>query len=129
MLKNFKNFEFNENSVYNIIIVIFIILGFLYKFIDNFIPPNYIVLVIFLTSKMIFNYKKCTFSYLECKLRKVKREDGLLASLLDYIVDLRNTKYSKFLYILSGFFIINTPFKEMIDFEQLNKFKQNFKNF
>ena len=69
--------EFNEKSVYNIIIIVFIIIGLLYKFIDKHIPPNYIVLIAFCTFKMVFNYKKCTFSYLECKMRKVKREDGL----------------------------------------------------
>ena len=109
--------EFNEKSVYNIIIIVFIIIGLLYKFIDNYIPPNYIVLIAFCTFKMVFNYKKCTFSYLECKMRKVKREDGLLASFLDHVVDLRTSKYSFLLYVLSCFFLINAPFKEMVKFK------------
>jgi hypothetical protein len=117
--------EFNEKSVYNIIVIIFIIIGLLYKFIDNYIPPNYIVLVGFCAFKMISNYKKCTFSYLECKMRKVKREEGLLASFLDHVVDLRTSKYKNLLYVLSGFFLINAPFKEMIKFNNFN----NFNNF
>ena len=110
--------EFNEKSVYNIIIIVFIIIGLLYKFIDKRLPPNYIVLAAFCTFKMIFNYKKCTFSSIECKMRKVKREEGLLASFLDHVVDLRTSKYKVLLYILSFFFLINAPFKEMIDFDK-----------
>jgi hypothetical protein len=121
--------DFDEKSVYNIIVIVFIIIGLLYKFIDNFIPPNYIALVGFCTFKMVFNYKKCTFSYLECKMRKVKREEGLLASFLDHVVDLRTSKYSHLLYILSVFFLINAPFKQMIDYNKLEKIKQKFKNF
>ena len=108
--------EFNEKIVYNIIIIVFIIIGFLYKFIDKRIPPNYIVLVGFCTFKMVFNYKKCTFSYLECKMRKVKRQDGLLASFLDYVVDVGQTPYKYLLYPLSVFFFINAPFNEMVPF-------------
>jgi len=105
--------EFDEKSIYNILILVFIIIGILYKAVDNYIDPSYIVLVIFLTFKMLLNYKKCTFSYLECKIRKVKRQDGILASFLDYIVDLRNSKYKYLLYLLSFLFIINAPFKDM----------------
>ena len=124
-----KNYEFSEKSIYNIIVLVFIIIGLLYKFVDKRIPPNFIVLVVFLTLKMIFNYKKCTFSYLECKIRKVKREDGFLASLLDHVVDLNKTKYIYAIYALSFFFIINAPVKEIFDFEKIESFKKslNFK--
>jgi hypothetical protein len=111
--KSKKDFEVTEYTVYNIIIIVFIIIGFLYKSVDNYIPKNYLVLVAFCTYKMLMNYKKCTFSYMECKLRRVKREDGLLASFLDYVVDLRDTKYRNILYILSFFFLTNLPFNEM----------------
>ena len=109
--------EFDEKSIYNILILVGIIIGILYKAVDNYIDPSYIVLVMFLTFKMLFNYKKCTFSYLECKIRKVKRQDGLLASFLDHVVDLRTSKYSFLLYVLSCFFLINAPFKEMVKFK------------
>jgi len=59
---------------------------------------------------MLFNYKKCTFSYLECKLRNVKREDGFLASFLDHIVDLRNSKQKNVLYGISAVLIMHTEF-------------------
>jgi hypothetical protein len=110
------DFEFGEKTVYNIIIILFILIGFLYKIFDNYLPKNYIILVAFCTFKMAFQYKKCTFSYLECKMRKVKRQDGLLASFLDYVVDVGQTPYKYLLYPLSVFFFINAPFNEMVPF-------------
>ena len=70
--------------------------------------------------KMICNYKKCTFSYLECKIRKVKRQDGYLASLIDHIVDLRNTPHKYILYPIGLFLAINSPFREIVKFKKFN---------
>ena len=100
--------EFTEKSIYNIIIFIYLLIGFLYLFKDRVIPQRYIVLIAFFTFKLIFNYRKCTFSYLECKIRNVKKEDGVLASLMDHIVDLRYTKLKYVLYIISALFIMNS---------------------
>ena len=101
MFKKIKNFEITEKTIYNIIVFIFLTITFLCKFIDNYIPTNFIIFISFFTFKMIFNYKKCTFSYLECKYRNVKREDGFLAGFLDHVVDLRESKYKILLYSLS----------------------------
>lgn len=103
-------FEFNEKSIYNIIIGVYLFIGLLYTLVDKVVPNNYIVLVIFITLKMLFNYKNCTISYLECKMRGVKREDGYLASLLDHAVDLRNSKLKLILYAISATLIMHTEF-------------------
>ena len=40
---------------------------------------------------MIFNLRKCTFGYMECKIRGVKRDKGYINNFLDGIVDHRNS--------------------------------------
>ena len=45
------------------------------------------------------NYDKCTISYLECKIRKVKKEEGYLFNFLNNFIQLRNDKYFIFLII------------------------------
>ena len=101
-------FEFNEKTLYNIIVGVYIIIGLLFVYFDKIVPDQYIILIIYFTFKLLFNYKKCTISYLECKLRHVKREDGYLASLLYHIVDLRNTKFKTLLYVISAILIMHT---------------------
>jgi len=100
--------NFNEKTIYNIIIVIFIFVGFLYVIFDKQIPENYAVIVAFCTFKIISNYRKCTFSYLECKLRKVKKHDGVLASFLDHVVNIRDTNYKYFIYVISAILLVHT---------------------
>lgn len=60
---------------------------------DMEVPQWYVAVLLFAAFKIAVNYKKCTISYIECKLRGVKRERGLLSSLLDGIVDLRDEGY------------------------------------
>ena len=61
------------------------------------------------------NYDKCTISYLECKIRKVKKEEGYLFNFLNNFIQLRNDKYFIFLiiyYIYLNyyyFFLMNNP--------------------
>ena len=106
-MKNF-NFNFTETTVYNIIIVVYLLVGVLYIISEGGVPHNYSVIIIFCILKAIFNYKKCTISYLECRIRNVKRQDGLLASLLDYIVDLRNHDISFLLYFIGAVMVLHT---------------------
>lgn len=119
-MKNFFNFEMTEGKVYTLIVYLYVFIGILYCFIDKYIPPKFIVLIIFFTFKMLSNYKKCTLSYLECKMRKVKRKDGYLASLMDHIVDLRTTRHKYILYPIAFILIINAPFRDMIKFKKFN---------
>ena len=102
--------EFTEITVYNIIIAVYLFIGALYILLEGHVPPNYSVIILFCIFKAIFNYKKCTISYLECRFRKVKREDGILASLLDYIVDLRNRDIVYLLYFIGAVIILHTRF-------------------
>ena len=107
-IKEKKEDSFTEESIYDIIIYLFILIGFLYIWKERRIPEKYAVIVAFCTFKIITNYRKCTFSRLECKLRKVKKEDGVLASFLDRVVDLRYSKYKYFLYVVSAILLVFT---------------------
>lgn len=49
---------------------------------------NYsIAICLYLLFKWMFNYHKCTISYLECKIRGVKKEQGFLYQTLEKIMD------------------------------------------
>lgn len=100
--------EFTEESIYDIIIYFFILIGCLYTIKEKRIPERYALILAFCTFKIIANYRKCTFSKLECKLRKVKREDGVLSSFLNRVVDLRYSKYIYFLYIIAFILLLHT---------------------
>ena len=49
----------------------------------------YMGLMYFIVFKMIFNYKKCTLSFFECKFRGVKKENGYLYRFMDKFINLR----------------------------------------
>jgi len=127
----FKNFEFTEKKLYNGIVIFYVAIGLMYLFIDRNIPPNYAVLSAFLLFKMIANYKKCTISYLECKIRGVKRQEGILASILDHVVDLRDSDIKYLLYFLGAVILLtfaNQKIKNLNPEEKL-EIKEKFLNF
>jgi len=85
-----------------LIVYLFLFLGLILINNDSTIPRPYIGIIIFFLIKLLFNYRKCTISYIECKLRKVKKEEGYLNSFIDSILDLRYTPHVYIMYILSG---------------------------
>ena len=100
-------------------IYLYLVLGLLCLFKNGKTPKYYIGILIFLSFKWIFNYRKCTLSWMECKIRGVKKEDGYLNRFLDNIVDIR---YSKNIYIILIIcfiiiiyeFIYNKRYKELL---------------
>ena len=85
-----------------LIVYLFLFLGLFLIFNDSTIPKVYMVILLFFLIKMLFNYRKCTISYIECKLRKVKKEQGYLNSFLNSIIDLRYTPHVYIMYFLSA---------------------------
>ena len=67
---------------------------------------SYIPILIFFTFKWVFNYRRCTFSYIECVLRNVKKENGVLYNLLENSVDLRYSRHILIYYILSAIILV-----------------------
>ena len=77
----------------HIITYLYLLIGY-YLIVKNYnLPKKYITLLIFFTLKIIFNYRKCTISYLECKIRGVKKEEGYLYQFLENIINIRNTNH------------------------------------
>ena len=85
-----------------LIVYLFLFLGLFLINNDSTIPRTYIGLLLFFLIKLVFNYRKCTISYIECKLRKVKKEQGYLNRFLDQIIDLRYTPHVYIMYFIAG---------------------------
>lgn len=85
------------------IILIFIMYVYLIHSIfssDLFIIRSSIFLCIFLFLKLLINHRKCTFSYLECKLRNIKKEEGIIYNLCNFHGDLIYTSLNIYIYII-----------------------------
>ena len=92
-------------NVYIAITYLFILLGIAFVA-DGYMPREYIALTAYFVFKMLTMYDKCTLSYIECKLRKVKKEDGYIYDFLHSIVMLKDTVHAKYFYMVSIIFII-----------------------
>ena len=85
------------------IIIIFIMYIYLVHSIFSsniFIIRIFIFLFFFLFLKLLVNYRKCTFSYLECKLRNVKKEHGFIYNLCNFHGDLIYTPLNIYIYLI-----------------------------
>ena len=91
----------NELVIQNVV-KLFLSYGLYYMILNIAIPSSYIKLLLFMFLKIVFDYTKCTISYIEVKLRGVKKEEGYLYDLLTSLNNIRNHKD---FFIL--FFIIN----------------------
>lgn len=88
------------------LIVINIIFGLVCMMLDKQFPNWFFALTLFFYFKWLFNYRKCTISYIEIKLRRVKKEDGYLYTLLNDIVDFRYDPYNYVGYFFATVFIV-----------------------
>ena len=91
----------NELVIQNVV-KLFLSYGLYYMILNIAIPSSYLKLLLFMFLKIVFDYTKCTISYIEVKLRGVKKEEGYLYDLLTSLNNIRNHK--DFLIL---FFIIN----------------------
>lgn len=94
----------NENLIH-LIIKLFLSYGIYYMVLNLAIPTSYIKLLLFLFLKIVFDYTKCTISYIEVKLRGVKKEDGYLYNLLTSLNNIRNHKDFLILFFIINIFI------------------------
>ena len=74
-----------------IFVYLFLIGGIVTIYSHKNLNRVYVSLVLFFLFKLIFNYRKCTISYLECKFRNVKKEQGYLWRFIDEIIKLRDS--------------------------------------
>jgi|TARA_B100000780_G_C21123919_1_gene455587 hypothetical protein len=94
----------NENLIH-LIIKLFLSYGIYYMVLNLAIPTSYIKLLLFLFLKIVFDYTKCTISYIEVKLRGVKKEEGYLYNLLTSLNNIRNHKDFLILFFIINIFI------------------------
>tara|TARA_A100001015_G_scaffold236948_1_gene269361 strand:- start:2386 stop:2610 length:225 start_codon:yes stop_codon:yes gene_type:complete len=66
----------------------------------------------FFLIKWITNYRKCTISYIECKLRGVKKEKGIIYNVMEDVYDVNKSKYKYFIYTFV-FIVFYINFKKM----------------
>ena len=95
------NYPFHKDFkqlVIECIIVIFLILSCFIK--SKKINQFARTVCAYLLFRWITNYRKCTISYYECKLRGVKKEKGILFNILNNIFDYNKSKYRLILYLL-----------------------------
>ena len=102
-------------NYYLLLVYSYLIIGisiiFLKIEITDRIWRTYITFIIFFGFKSIFNYRKCTISYIEYRLRNSKKEDCILYNFLENMIDLRFTNHIFKIYflcivVLFDFFII-----------------------
>ena len=92
--------------VFEYVLLLYCIYGLCIILLNKNLPNWYFALTVYFGFKWIFNYRKCTISYIECKLRNVKKEYGYLYQLLDYIIDYRYNKNIKYVILLQILFVI-----------------------
>jgi hypothetical protein len=95
----------NYEIVYLFIVYVYFILGLCFLS-EGYIHRNYIIILGYFLFKMLTSYDKCTISYIECKIRNVKKEEGYLNDFLQSITNLRDTKHKNILYAISSIFIL-----------------------
>jgi len=83
------------------IVYLYLLIGIISIVLKKPLPRTYIVVLVFMLFKIITDYRLCTLSYLEYKIRGVTRNEGYLNQFLDPIIDLRDTKHFYYIIVLS----------------------------
>ena len=85
---------------------LYLLIGIVIAMSNKNLPSAYVGLLLFFMFKMIFNYRKCTISYIECKIRKIKKEQGFVYNALDEIYNLNQSRYKYFIISFILFIIL-----------------------
>ena len=73
---------------------------------NNNINESAMVICIYFLFRWITDYRKCTISFMECKLRGVKKEKGYLYQLINPIIDLNKSEYRYYIYVVISIILI-----------------------
>ena len=98
----------------NILITIFLYLYLTITtvfFNDIFIIRTNTFSIIFLLLKWVLNYRRCTISYIECKLRNVKKEKSYMYNYCEFFGDLIYSEYNDILFIILVIILLINLFK------------------
>jgi hypothetical protein len=88
----------NKKIIY-ILLLLYLLYGSYIMFSNKYINHSYMIISFFMFFKIILNYDKCTLSYMECKIRNVKKEEGYLYSFLNNLISIRYEKIFIFFFI------------------------------
>ena len=102
-------------------ILFYLFFGYYHIYMNKELDIIYSVILLYFTIKILINYRKCTISYIECKIRNVKKEKGYINNFFNDLFDIRyESKEKKYtLLILSliliyyCFFIKNSEIKSV----------------
>ena len=94
---------FKNNAIYILSFYLLISTFFIRDPLINILNMSTCILII---SKWLTNYNVCSMGILECKLRRVSREDSYIYQILDNIVDINKNKEKYFFYILYTIILI-----------------------
>jgi hypothetical protein len=79
---------------------------------NNFVSRTAVAMSAYFLLKWLTNYRKCTISYIECKLRGVKKEEGFIYNLLEPIIDLNKSDWKDFIYAITFVILITNYWKK-----------------
>lgn len=95
-----------KNYIY-IVIIIYVLYGLISIIFKNNITKWYMILLLFAMSRIIMNQNKCTFSYIECKIRGVSKENGYIYRFLQDFIDLQS---NTIIYLCIIFYTISISY-------------------
>ena len=107
-----------------VITYLYLFIGMISILLKKPLHRTYIVILVFMLFKFISNYRLCTVSYIECKIRDVKRGQSYLNQVLDPIIDLRETKHFYSVIIISLIIL----YYDLIIFDNIKYIKAFLKN-
>ncbi len=100
----------DKNILITIIIYLYFILTTILSDDLSIIRVN-IFAILFLLLKWILNYRKCTLSYIECKIRNIKKEKSHIYNYCEFFGNLIYNKYNDILFLLLVILLLINLFK------------------
>ena len=107
-----------------VITYLYLLIGMISILLKKPLHRTYIVILVFMLFKFITNYRLCTLSYIECKIRDVKRDQSYLNQVLDPIIHLRETEHFYPVIIISLIIL----YYDLIIFDNIKYVKAFLKN-
>lgn len=87
----YKGDPLKNGTVSKVSTGVYVALGMVYMTLLKDVPQWYLAILLFIGFKVVFRYEKCTVSYIEIKLRGVKKEEGYLYNFLAGFQKLRDS--------------------------------------
>jgi len=120
-----------------IIVYLYLFYGLYQIYYKQEITTLYVVILAFMTFKIITNYRVCSIAYAECKVRNVERHESYINMVLDPIIDIRYTSQVYItvtisVIILYYFFVHENKLKDFMKSvygsEKVKEIKYNLRN-